>query len=266
MINDMIVGIMANQSICTEYQPIISVADRSVYAYEALARFRVNGSCIPPNEIFRLCHEDRDVLFLLEGMVKRKQLQHRPKGKKLFLNLDPDSFVKDTYKKFWVTLLSSAEDIVVEIIENSDEENVKEIEAFIVFLQKERILFAIDDFGKDDSLYSSKILTQAPVIKFDRGFVSNIWENPAFEAILKGFVTFAQSSAKVTVLEGIESEEDLAIAKRLGILYVQGYLFREQFIQGGAFCDVCTLDLPTVPHHLIEKPSLELLACAATAQ
>ncbi|MEA2110792.1 MAG: EAL domain-containing protein [Campylobacterota bacterium] len=230
MINDTIVSIIANQTISTEYQPIISIDNRTIYAYEALARFQVDGVNIAPNEVFSLCHEDPDVLFLLESMVKQKQLLNRPKDAKLFINLDPDSFTKSHYKTFWVELLQEQSDIVVEIIENSEEENIVEISNFIDFLDQESIIYAMDDFAQDGSIYSSDFLLRAPIIKLDMGFLENVKKFPPYAEVLRGFTNFIKRTNKLGILEGVETEDDFKIAKELGVEYVQGYLFKEHFL------------------------------------
>jgi len=230
MINSQIVQIISTHAYYAQYQPIIDVKSGDIYAYEALARFSLDGINLPPNETFALCHEDNDTLFLLESMVKKFQLKHRPKDQKLFINLDPDSFINPDYKKFWVELFSKERNIVVEIIENSDDENIEDIESFISFLNQEHITYALDDFFQDNALFSSALFLNAPIVKLDKVFFTRIRQAPHYKEFLRGIINFCRLSDKIVILEGVETKEELLLAQELNIPYVQGFLFKEQFI------------------------------------
>jgi len=67
------------------------------------------------------------------------------------------------------------------------------------------------------------------IFKFDRHWLQAIHQ-PAQRRMLKMLLNYAREENKKTVLEGIETENDLAIARELNVDYVQGYLFRPEFI------------------------------------
>lgn len=46
----------------------------------------------------------------------------------------------------------------------------------------------------------------------------------------KGLLNYAHRSHRETILDGIESELDLELAKEIGVDFVQGYLFKKEFI------------------------------------
>ena len=48
--------------------------------------------------------------------------------------------------------------------------------------------------------------------------------------LVTSLIDYAKKSNKQVILEGIETEEDLDFAKKLGVDYVQGFLYRPQFI------------------------------------
>ena len=48
--------------------------------------------------------------------------------------------------------------------------------------------------------------------------------------MLQLLLSFARAEGKQTILEGVETSADLARARELGVDMVQGYLFREAFI------------------------------------
>jgi EAL domain-containing protein (putative c-di-GMP-specific phosphodiesterase class I) len=88
---------------------------------------------------------------------------------------------------------------------------------------------AIDDFGTGYS--SLKYLQNLPIdtLKIDQSFVRNL--NPLSNgesgngAIVRAIVTLAQQLGLRVVAEGVETDDELALLRRLGCDLVQGYLF-----------------------------------------
>ena len=100
-----------------EYQPIIATEDESVWGYEALARFSVRDKKYAPDEVFQALHAERERFITLETRAKRFQLANRPKGARLFVNLDPDVCEGPVQVAHWIDELGGADELIVEIIE-----------------------------------------------------------------------------------------------------------------------------------------------------
>jgi EAL domain-containing protein (putative c-di-GMP-specific phosphodiesterase class I) len=83
----------------------------------------------------------------------------------------------------------------------------------------------MDDFGTGYS--SLAYLRSFPFdkIKIDRSFVRDITERNDSQAIIRAVTGLAQSLKISTVIEGIETEEQLAMAKAEGCDEAQGFLF-----------------------------------------
>ena len=88
---------------------------------------------------------------------------------------------------------------------------------------------AIDDFGTGYS--SLKYLQNLPIdtLKIDQSFIRNL--DPSSDvksgngAIVQAIVTLAQQLGLRVVAEGVETDEELEVLRRLGCDFVQGYLF-----------------------------------------
>ncbi|WP_294885569.1 MULTISPECIES: EAL domain-containing protein [unclassified Sulfurimonas] len=52
----------------------------------------------------------------------------------------------------------------------------------------------------------------------------------AFTEVVRGICNYAHKLGKEVILEGIETEDDLYLAKECRVDFVQGFLFKEQFI------------------------------------
>ena len=212
------------------YEPIIRVSDKSIFAYEALSRFKYKNTLLPPDIFFKAIHDDVEEFFSAEIILKEFQLKHRVTNKKIFLNLDPDVCVEDKKIKLWVDLLKSNNDLVVEIIENSDEESITNIEYFMKWLKENHLEFAYDDYGKPNSIFFPSLLHESNYVKLDIFFIETIRKNPSYFEIMQGIVKYTKRKGQYTILEGVETEEDLEIAREVGVDFVQGYLFKNKFI------------------------------------
>ena len=225
-----ITSIMAQEEYGVSYEPLVALSTMQTVAYEALSRFKYQGKFIPPDKFFETIHEDLELFFYVESVIKTFQLQQRPKNKRLFINIDPDITTEANHVQYLLKLFSKHNNIVVEIIENSADENIEEVEHFMDWMDEYNVAYAYDDFAKPNSAFFDSLLYRASTIKLDINFIRTIRSNFAYIEFAKGLVKYAKLTNKLTVMEGIESQNDLEIAKEIGVDLVQGYLFKDQFI------------------------------------
>jgi EAL domain-containing protein (putative c-di-GMP-specific phosphodiesterase class I) len=215
-----------------EYEPIIEVATGRTIAHEALARFhRPDGGLIPASQAFGWLHGVPALLFETELALKRIQLDRAP-GHTVFVNLDPDSYLgaDGAGEQFLGLLRQAGVDVVVEAIENLDAEDAVRAGRMISELREAGVPFALDDVGAADGLVSFECLAYADYLKFDRSLVPAPRDARRL-AVVQALVAMAQRTGARAVLEGIETTEDLELARDLGVGLVQGYLFRDRFVQ-----------------------------------
>lgn len=219
----------ANQLAC-EFQPIVRVSNQEIWAYEALARFRIDDDAVAPNLVFDALHSDRTRFFMLESRSKRFQIRHRPKGVRLFVNLDPKVVEIDHHLEHWLGIFGSQDDLVVEILENTSADNLDSVTTFADRLYAMGVNVALDDVGGHGNFFSFELLDHCQVLKLDRYWLSRFERDPAYIDLIKGMLAFARSRGIHSVLEGVETAGHLACAQDLGIDFVQGFLFRDAFI------------------------------------
>ena len=219
------------EGLACEYQPIIDINSGAPHAHEALARFyAADGRRIPPLEVFRALHENPLSLFQVELQVKQQQLQHAPTNGRLFLNVDQDAFgVWEHHSTHPIlSLFSQRKGTVLEIIENSDVVDAHLSEQMIHALKDHGVETALDDIGAPNSLVAMEVLAKVDYLKLDRSWFERM-QDPDERALLDALLSFARATGKRTILEGVETQEQLAIATDLGLDFVRGYLFRSQF-------------------------------------
>lgn len=87
------------------------------------------------------------------------------------------------------------------------------------------VQIAIDDFGTGHS--SLRYITSFPVdmLKIDRTFIADIQRNPKVLAVVSAIISLGHELGLKVVAEGVETEDQAGILRRLNCDELQGYLF-----------------------------------------
>lgn len=244
-----------NEPPAVEYQPIKDAHSLETVAHEALARFSVQGRPLPPDRVFAALHDNPLLFHYAELKWKRLQIELAPREGRLFVNLDPDAWVhgwhcdgEDSYLSLFAPL---HERLVVEIIENLHLRDVEHAQGLSTACRVAGIPVALDDISSSQGLVSFAALSDAHYMKFDRSWLFR-GEDDASDQIREALIEYALSLshrfALITVLEGVETEEHLALARRFGFDCVQGFLFRDEFIRrSGDRCAAVPFPAKTLP-------------------
>lgn len=235
--NEVLLNIIDNKAYGVEYQPIICVMSQEIFAYEALSRFfDSSGHSVRPDLVFSALHESPLTLHQVELAQKKIQLANAPANHCLFVNLDQDSYFQGQLGKeasshnAYVKIFKAFKgELVVELIENSEINDAKMSLQMIKSMGVHHIKTAIDDVCNEHSMLSTMVLERVDFIKFDRLVVAN-QHNEEFLKLVKALIAYGKSSNKQVILEGVETQDDLIFARELGADYVQGFLFKSQFI------------------------------------
>src|ERR1700751_4726282 len=103
-----------------------------------------------------------------------------------------------------------------------------ETEANLAILHQLRELgvsISMDDFGTGYSSLSHLRTFPFDQIKIDRSFVGELSSNPDCAAIVSAVAGLGHNLHVDTVAEGIETQEQLVLARAAGCTHAQGYLF-----------------------------------------
>jgi diguanylate cyclase len=87
------------------------------------------------------------------------------------------------------------------------------------------VRIAIDDFGTGYSSMSALCELPTDVIKIDRSFVNRLAEERTSRSVVEAIISMAHALGKITVAEGVETNEQVQILRRLGCDLAQGYFF-----------------------------------------
>lgn len=221
--------IIAEEAIRYAYQPIVSLSDHHIFAYEALIR-PVSDLLGRPDNLLRVAESQSKL-----GQIERITWFHALKGfitqinpddeALLFLNSIPNQIIptKDI-PKLELLYGSCLERVVLEITESTKSENQIE-QRKRDFCKKWNIPVALDDYGAGYSNSDMLVSKAFNFIKLDMSLIHNIHLSTSTQALVQGMITYCHENDVRVIAEGIESVEEYEVVKRLGADYGQGYYF-----------------------------------------
>ena len=217
----------------SHFQPIFSLSHRRAVGYEALVRPQdTKGQGVPPNILFNKEHNDRDTVFLdrlCRDIHLRNFVLDGNSDAWLFLNVNARVALHGKkYGPFFESLLTRygvpPSRIVIELLENDiqDERLLAETMRYYTELG---CLVAIDDFGAGHSNFERIWHVQPHIVKLDRSMLVQARERRNVRGVLSGLVAMLQEMGCLTLIEGVETEEEAMISMDSGIDFVQGFFF-----------------------------------------
>ena len=223
---------IANGEFEVYYQPIIDLQGGRAAGLEALLRWKhPERGFISPAEFTPLAEETGLILPLGEWVLRTACLHASkwPKDVSVAVNLSAMQFKGRSIVQLTMNALAAsglaAARLDLEITESvllQDEANTL---AILHQLRELGVKISMDDFGTGYS--SLAYLRNFPFdqIKIDRSFVNDMLVRQDCRAIVRAVIGLAKSLDISTVIEGIETREQLQAAKAEGCDLGQGYLF-----------------------------------------
>ncbi len=214
-----------------QYEPVVELKSGAPCGFEALARFEArDGSPLDTTGVFSTLHTDPALFADVELSLKRLQLERSP-GSVLFLNVDPEGYAAcgALGLPLLELLAGFRSGVVVEIIENMGRSDAGCIRTLIRELAHSGLDVALDDLFAPNALVSLDSLVRVQYLKFDRSTLRASMDL-RHRALVEALLGLARRLGVRTVLEGVETQTDLAYAALLGVDLVQGHLFREDFV------------------------------------
>ncbi|MBV8839780.1 MAG: EAL domain-containing protein, partial [Alphaproteobacteria bacterium] len=212
------------------YQPVVDLASGRVVSVEALARWTHNTKgAIAPAEFIPVAEEAGLIVELGNLVMLRacRDAMRMPDHISVAVNLSPVQFAKSNVAEAAQFALSEsglpADRLEFEITEGVLMEETEQNLATLRQIKEIGISIALDDFGVGYS--SLSYLTAFPFnkVKIDKSFIDRL-ERPEAGAVIASIVQLAGSLDLMTVAEGIETEEQLARIRALGIKLGQGFV------------------------------------------
>lgn len=224
--------ILQSRNLTALFQPIIDLNKAVVFGHEALIRGPVETQLHSPLALLEAAHLANltpQVEFLCREVVLAEYAQSQNKHK-LFVNVSPYC-LQLTESEFAFNLKQldylglKPGDIVIEITEGS---SIKDFSQLTDVVNSYRTLgfgIALDDLGEGFSSLRLWSEIAPDYVKIDKHFVSNIHNDPMKLEFVRAIHKIASELNCLTIAEGIETQDELAVIKDLKINFGQGYLF-----------------------------------------
>ena len=226
--------IIKEKDIYPVYQPIVSMQNGgSVVGYEALSRIsNADKYQIGIEEMFSIA-EKSDMIWELEELCRKKALKgakQKPSNTKLFINVNPNVITDKNFEsgitaKFIKKYGLEPKDIVLEITERSPIKSKSLFQKVLAYYTRQNYAIAIDDFGSAYAGLDRLCYTKSEYLKIDSGLVSGIDKDKTKEILVKHIIQFCRELSIKTIAEGIETENEAEIIRKLGGDYGQGYFY-----------------------------------------
>lgn len=222
------------QEIAVFYQPIVDLGTSRTVAFEALARWDgpVLGK-VSPAHFIPIAEKTGLITRLTEILLKKaiKAALTWPKDIRLSFNLSAKDISSPTAAlKIFNIIRNSKIDpkrIDLEITETATMFDTEQAQSSIQLLKSLGCGIALDDFGTGFSSLSHLHALPLTKIKIDRSFVTQIDQKPSSYKIVKSLLALGRDMHLQCVIEGVETEEELAVIDSCGGQLVQGYFFSE---------------------------------------
>lgn len=213
------------------YQPIIDTKTSRLHHYECLLRLRREdgevisaGRFIMAAERLGLVHLlDRRALELASETLAQKPDIH------LALNVSAGTVVDTETASDYIAALKAlgprAQQITLELTETVALDDPTKASAFSNSVRALGCSFAIDDFGSGYTTFSNLMAIEADTIKIDGTLIEGIATDQNKQTFIRMMVDLAQTFGVKTVAEMVDDRADADILRRLGVDYLQGFMF-----------------------------------------
>ncbi|MBI5919753.1 MAG: EAL domain-containing protein [Nitrosomonadales bacterium] len=217
------------------YQPIIDLKANRLIGAEALIRWQhPKRGLVPPDEFIPLAEDTgfiRDIgLWVLEAAC-RQLSSWQATGHPLYLSINvsarqipdglPVALLIETMSRYGLPNTALALEVTESVLFSDLVEGrnwLEEVRAagFRVYL---------DDFGTGYSSLSYLKRFPIDVVKIDKSFVREMNADGSDQALVQAIIAMAQALGLKVVAEGIESESQAVLLRRMGCCFGQGYYF-----------------------------------------
>lgn len=227
---------LTNQEMFLAYQPIVTPGNGVICGFEALLRWRhpVLGM-VSPGEFIPLAEEIGLIGKLGSWVLEQAchQLRVWQDGGTAALSMSvnvsalqlTDGRLVDLVKRVLRESRITRGSLKLELTESAVMADPAHAMAIFGQLRDLSVQLSLDDFGTGYSSLSHLRRLPIDTLKIDRSFVSEMDQHDDKRQIAQVVVMLARALGLDVVAEGVETEGELDVLRKLGIDFVQGYFF-----------------------------------------
>lgn len=208
------------------YQPIVSWAGRSIYAFEALVRTEEVTMRNPVD--FFAAAEALDKVHQLGRTIRAHVAQtipHMPPAALVFVNVHPSDLQDPSLFDRTSPLSAFASRVVLEITERAALDEIPDLMASMALLRTMGYRIAVDDLGAGYAGLTSFAQLEPEVVKVDMSIVRGIDHSSTKQKLMGSIINLCNDLNIKLIAEGIETAGERDTIATLGGDLCQGYLF-----------------------------------------
>lgn len=208
------------------FQPMVAVADRSLFAYEALLRSEEKSLPHPGAVLDAAQQLDRlnDVGRCMRERAVSK-LRSTDSNCDLFLNLHPADLTDPLLLNPNAPHMAIANRIVLEVTERASLSGVSDVASKIRALRDVGFRIAVDDLGAGYAGLASFVQLEPDLVKLDMCLVRDVHKNATKQRLVRSMTQVCVDMGMLVVAEGVETRQERDALVELGCDLLQGYLF-----------------------------------------
>ncbi len=214
-----------------EYQPIVDSVSRRILCHEALLRWRhpTRGSIMPADFIGLAENSGLIIpigLWMLETACA--EATSWPEDIKIAVNLSPLQFNQESMVGELTGILLrtglAPNRLILEVTESLLLQGTSMVLGTMSRLRGLGVRFSLDDFGTAHAGLSYLRRFPFDAIKIDKSFVQDMEGQPEARAIVAAVLGIGAALNLSVTAEGVETEAQLAVLRKMQCKQVQGYL------------------------------------------
>ncbi len=227
---------LENRQLRPHYQPLVDIQTRQVLGFEALIRWRsdTRGN-VSPGEFTSIAEETSLIIPIGQQTLQQAcrdlvQFQQACPDRPLFMsiNVAPRQLAEYTFLPELRAIVQhhglAPYQVKLEVTERVFMADPVALE-MLKHCRQDGFHIALDDFGTGFSSLNYLTRFEVDGFKIDRAFVQELLTNSRTQVLLQSMLAMAHGLGMQTVVEGIETEEQLKVLQQSGCDIGQGYLF-----------------------------------------
>ena len=213
------------------FQPIVNVAAKRIWGYEALVRGPANESAASI-----LAQVTQETMYKFDQACRVRAIEFAGRllpadeDTRLSINFMPNAVYEPA-----ACIRASLEAarrvgfdhkrLMFEFTEDERLLDKAHLSRIVSEYKKQGFLTAIDDFGAGYAGMNLLANFQPDVIKIDMELIRDIHRDHVRQALVAGIVGIASALSIVVIAEGVESDAEITILRAAGIALFQGYRY-----------------------------------------
>ena len=234
------------------YQPILNPKNKTVFGFEALIRWGIDGRLRFPRDFVPVAEQTQQMIsigrWIIQTAICSLSKFNYEKNEPFVMTINLSSIQFQDVKlveyihQCLIDNKVSPQLVAFELTECAFSEKSNYSINIIRELDKLGCKIALDNFGKGSSSVNHLKKYPISLIKLDRSLMPSNLDDSQNMALIKGLTVMLQLLKRDVVAEGVETEAHISVCSELGISLLQGFYFSEAIEYDEVVQNFLTLD------------------------